>query len=78
MFDEMLKSLFQELVLINDPKVKAIKTKECESKFRSQFPRVVTRAFAVILCECLDEIWETNRVDYDAWIESNLPEIVIH
>ena len=76
-FDEMLCSLLQEIEQIEDTKAKALKTKDCESRFRSQFPRVMTRCFAVILCECLDQIWDNDQVNYDDWLQSNFPEIVI-
>lgn len=77
MFDEMLFGLLEEIAQINDAKAKALKVKECESRFRSQFPRVITSCFAVILCDCLDQIWNDDKANYDNWIQANLPEIVI-
>ena len=77
MFDETLNSLLDEISQIVDAKTKAIKVKECESRFRSQFPRVIASCFAVILCDCLDQIWDDDRANYDDWIQANLPEIVI-
>ena len=77
MFDEMLFGLLEEIAQINDAKAKALKVKDCESRFRSLFPRVIIRCFAVILCDCLDQIWDDDAANYDAWIEANFPEIVI-
>ena len=77
MFDEMLFGLLEEIAQINDAKAKALKVKDCESRFRSLFPRVMTRCFAVILCDCLDQIWDDDKANYDDWIEANFPELVI-